>query len=84
LFDEGENRHITWEHLLRQTSAWEGVLWDKPAWAVNRERVAARATRPPGIAPGSAFEYNDVRGQPARLLCSAGLRRPLPQVLREA
>jgi CubicO group peptidase (beta-lactamase class C family) len=84
LFEEGENRHITWEHVLRQTSAWEGVLWDKPAWAVNRERVAARATRPPGIAPGSAFEYNDVRVNLLAFCLLQVWRRPLPQVLREA
>ncbi|HTV70870.1 MAG TPA: serine hydrolase [Rhizobiaceae bacterium] len=83
LFDEGMNRDITWEHLLRQTSAWEGVLWDKPAWAVNKDRVAAGAIGPTNIKPGAAFEYNDVR---VNLLAFALLRvwgRPLPQILRE-
>jgi CubicO group peptidase (beta-lactamase class C family) len=51
---------------------------------VNRERVAARATRPPGIAPGSAFEYNDVRVNLLAFCLLQVWRRPLPQVLREA
>jgi len=83
LFDEGENRHVTWEHLLRQTSAWEGVLWGKPAWAVNKDRVAAGAIGPTNIKAGSAYEYNDIR---VNLLAYALMRvcgRPLPQIMRE-
>ena len=33
LFDTPHNRTITWNHLLRQTSDWEGTLWGKPDWA---------------------------------------------------
>src|ERR1044072_2234477 len=33
LFNTEHNRKITWEHLLRQTSDWEGTLWGKPDWA---------------------------------------------------
>ena len=33
LFDTPHNRTITWDHLLRQTSDWEGTLWGKPDWA---------------------------------------------------
>jgi CubicO group peptidase (beta-lactamase class C family) len=29
-FDTPHNRKITWDHLLRQTSDWEGTLWGKP------------------------------------------------------
>src|SRR5215510_12082413 len=32
LFDTPHNRTITWNHLLRQTSDWEGTLWGKPDW----------------------------------------------------
>src|SRR5262245_32639793 len=32
-FETEHNRKITWEHLLRQTSDWEGTLWGKPDWA---------------------------------------------------
>ena len=33
LFGTPHNRTVTWNHLLRQTSDWEGVLWGKPDWA---------------------------------------------------
>src|SRR6267378_3542063 len=33
LFETAHNRTITWDHLLRQTSDWEGTLWGKPDWA---------------------------------------------------
>ena len=29
-FESEHNRQITWEHLLRQTSDWQGTLWGKP------------------------------------------------------
>ena len=32
-FETEHNRKITWDHLLRQTSDWEGTLWGKPEWA---------------------------------------------------
>ncbi|MBM4195000.1 MAG: serine hydrolase, partial [Gemmatimonadetes bacterium] len=31
-FESEHNRKITWEHLLRQTSDWQGTLWGKPDW----------------------------------------------------
>jgi len=84
LFAAGANRAITWNHLLRQTSGWEGVLWDKPAWAVNRERVAARLIRAADEPPGSRFEYNDVRVNLLAHCLLQVLRRPLPEILRQA
>jgi CubicO group peptidase (beta-lactamase class C family) len=33
LFETPHNRTITWDHLLRQTSAWQGTLWGTPDWA---------------------------------------------------
>lgn len=83
LFDTDRERRITWDHLLRQTSDWDGTLWGKPDWA-DRPLQDPREwlTRPRGE-PGAAHEYNDVR---VNLLALAALnvwRRPLPEVLRE-
>ena len=84
-FDSEHNRRITWDHLLRQTSDWEGTLWGKPDWAdrppANQplQQYIARARN----APGASYKYNDVR---VNVLAYAALqvwRRPLPQVLRE-
>ncbi|HEY0018103.1 MAG TPA: serine hydrolase [Longimicrobium sp.] len=83
LFDTDRERRITWDHLLRQTSDWEGTLWGKPDWADRPlQNPQEWLTRPRGE-PGAAYEYNDVR---VNLLALAALnvwRRPLPQVLRE-
>jgi len=83
---EGEhNGIITWAHLLTQSSDWSGTLWGTPDWA----------DRPPsegGIdewklrslqAPGTVFEYNDVRVNVLAYALLQVWRRPLPVVLKE-
>ncbi|MDI1242458.1 MAG: serine hydrolase [bacterium] len=83
LFATEHNKKITWEHLLRQTSDWEGTLWGKPEWADRPDRDNStwltRARKEPGI----AFEYNDVRVNVLALAALNVWRKPLPQVLRE-
>ncbi len=84
LFASAHNAPITWDHLLRQTSDWQGTLWGKPDWADRPEgqRPADYPNRPLRE-PGTHYKYNDVR---VNLLALAALhvwRRPLPQVLRE-
>ena len=83
-FESEHNRKITWEHLLRQTSDWEGTLWGKPDWAdrPNLENRAEWTTRKRN-APGSAYKYNDVRVNVLALAALHVWRRPLPQVLKE-
>ena len=85
-FDSGLNAKITWDHLLRQTSDWEGTLWGKPDWsdrppagnaALNEYRTRKHAE------PGTTYKYNDTR---VNLLAFSALqvwRKPLPQVLKE-
>jgi len=43
LFEAPHNQLIKWDHLLRQTSDWQGTLWGKPDWA----------DRPEGEKPGT-------------------------------
>lgn len=82
-FAPEHNRRITWDHLLRQTSDWQGTLWGKPDWAdrpqgdVEQWKVRARN------APGTVYTYNDVRVNMTALASLMVWRRPLPQVLRE-
>src|SRR5947207_3405493 len=63
LFDAPHNQSIKWDHLLRQTSDWQGTIWGKPDWA----------DRPEGQTPadwpnrklweaGTDHKYNDGRG----------------------
>lgn len=84
-FDSEHNRKITWDHLLRQTSDWEGTLWGKPDWADRPPRdvpLAEYRTRPRNE-PGSTYKYNDVRVNVLALAALHVWRRPLPVVLRE-
>jgi CubicO group peptidase (beta-lactamase class C family) len=74
------SRHITWTHLLRQTSQWDGTLWGKPWWCDPQGGQAADADLG---APGSAFAYNDVRINLLALALTRLWRRPLDEVLRE-
>jgi CubicO group peptidase (beta-lactamase class C family) len=83
LFDTPHNRTITWDHLLRQTSDWEGTLWGKPDWADRPgDKPAEWLTRPRNKA-GTVYKYNDVRVNALALAALNVWRRPLPQVLKE-
>ena len=90
-FASPQNRTITWRHLLQQTSEWEGTLWGKPD-SIDHNRNVGRAelggpgkgTRRELRAPGSYWEYNDVRVNRLSLSLLQLFRRPLADVLREA
>ncbi|HEX6722694.1 MAG TPA: serine hydrolase domain-containing protein, partial [Burkholderiaceae bacterium] len=68
-FESAHNRQVTWQHLLTQTSEWEGSNFGIPD-TVDRYRHVTHEPRPPqgkkGDArplhtPGRYWEYNDVR-----------------------
>lgn len=91
-FDEGPNREVTWTHLLQQTSEWQGECFGVPD-QVDRYRVveyqkvapAGRKGDPrPLQAPGTFWEYNDVRINQLSLALLHLFRRPLPEVFEEA
>ena len=81
LFESEHNRKIRWDHLLRQTSDWQGTLWGKPDWADRP--VGPRPQNRELHEPGTFFKYNDVRVNVLALAALHVLRRPLPEVLRE-
>ena len=77
-FEGDHNGGITWRHLLEQTSEWDGTLFDKVPTGHRGDRIGELLG-----APGSFWEYNDVR---VNLLARALLEvfgRPLPEVLTE-
>jgi CubicO group peptidase (beta-lactamase class C family) len=82
-FDTPHNKRLTWDHLLRQVSDWEGTLWGKPEWADRPAQNAATWTTRPRVEPGSAYEYNDTRVNVLALAALQVWRRPLPEVLKE-
>ena len=90
------NEEITWRQLLQQTSEWRGVLWSKsdvvdhnrnvggntPNMAAG-DRNAKKGEARPYRAPGTYWEYNDVRVNRLSLALMRVLGQPLPGVLRE-
>lgn len=83
LFASDGNKNITWEHLLRQTSDWEGTLWGKPDWADRPDRDTSLWLSRKRNVPGSVYEYNDVRVNVLALAAQNVWRRPLPQIVKE-
>ena len=83
LFDAPHNQPITWDHLLRQTSDWQGTLWGKPDWADRPEGKPDDWVNRKLYEPGTRYKYNDVRVNVLALATLQVLRRPLPEVLRE-
>ena len=82
-FETPHNRRLTWDHMLRQVSDWEGTLWGKPEWADRPSGDPSTWATRPRRDPGTAYEYNDVRVNALALAALQVWRRPLPQVLRE-
>ncbi len=90
-FDEAANRQVTWRHLLEQTSEWKGSCFGLPD-TVDRWRKVSHDPRPamgpkggdrPLHAPGSYWEYNDVRINQLSLALLHLFGRPLPEVFDE-
>ncbi|MDR9419403.1 serine hydrolase domain-containing protein [Gracilimonas sp.] len=82
-FKGEHNSKITWNHLLRQTSDWEGTLWGKPDWADRPSGDRSEWMTRERHEPGTEWEYNDVRVNLLALAAMSVLQKPLPKVLRE-
>jgi CubicO group peptidase (beta-lactamase class C family) len=83
LFESEHARRITWDHLLRQTSDWQGTLWGKPDWADRPRGDHDEWRRRARHEPGSVYMYNDVRVNLLALAVLNVWRQPLPEVLDE-
>jgi CubicO group peptidase (beta-lactamase class C family) len=91
-FDSPHNAPITWRHLLTQTSEWEGVCFGMPDQVEHHRRVSHDPKPPAGRkgerrelrAPGSYWEYNDVRINQLSLALLHLFRRPLPEVFLQS
>jgi CubicO group peptidase (beta-lactamase class C family) len=91
-FDSEHNRAITWAQLLTQTSEWEGTCFGLPD-TVDRWRKVGLDPQPatsgpkggarPLRAPGTYWEYNDVRINQLALALLHLVHQPLPQVFLE-
>ncbi len=91
LFESEHNRRIKWEHLLQQTSEWEGELFGIPDTVDHNRSVqgGADTTVKKGDkrklkAPGDYWEYNDVRVNLLALAVLHVFKEPLPEVLKQS
>ncbi len=82
-FTSEHNRKITWNHLLRQTSDWQGSLWGKPDWADRPSGEAADRITRARVEPGTVYEYNDTRVNLLALAATNIWRKPIQQVLKD-
>jgi CubicO group peptidase (beta-lactamase class C family) len=87
-FASAQNAPITWRMLLQLTSEWEGELWGKPD-QVDRNRQLATEGRNQAKgqaralqAPGTVWEYNDVRVNRLALAVLRVTKCGLPALLR--
>ena len=91
-FDHGSNAEVTWKHLLQQTSEWEGECFGVPDQVDRYRSVQFQEVTPAGKkgderplqAPGTYWEYNDVRVNQLSLALLHLFRQPLPEVFRES
>ena len=82
-FNTTHNKKITWDHLLRQTSDWEGTLWGKPDWADRPSDKQNEWLTRQRNEPGISWKYNDTRVNALALATTCLWHQPLPEVLRE-
>lgn len=82
-FEPPHNDAITWHMLFQQTSEWSGELWGKPDWLDHHRHSDLKGTKRDMNAPGTHWEYNDVRVNRASLALMRVWKRPLPEVLKE-
>ena len=87
-FDSAQNAPVTWRMLLQNTSEWEGTLFGKSD-VIDRNRDIAvegrgvKGEARPLKAPGTHWEYNDVRVNRLSLSLLRRFGRALPEVFAE-
>jgi hypothetical protein len=88
-FESSHNAQVTWRHLLHQSSEWQGEVWGKSDQVDHNRQIGPNADNSRKghartlKAPGSYYEYNDVRVNLLAYCLLRRFRRPLPDVLRE-
>ena len=89
-FDDDHNASVTWTHLLQQTSEWQGECFGLSDQADHYRAVTfgeppngKKGDLRPLQAPGTYWEYNDVRINQLSLALLHLFGRSLPEVFRE-
>ena len=83
-YESEQNRPITWENHLTQTSEWEGTMWGKNSDFVGKEAFGKGERKPRTLQkPGTFYEYNDVRINRLALSLLRLWKKPIPDVVRD-
>ncbi|MBQ5946980.1 serine hydrolase [Massilia sp. ST3] len=83
-YASAHNAPVTWKQHLQQESEWEGSMWGKNADFVGKAAFGAGERKPRALqAPGSFYEYNDVRINRFALSLLRVFGQPVPDVFQE-
>ncbi len=78
------NAQVSWKQHLQQESEWEGSLWGKNADFIGKDAFGAGERKPRALqAPGSFYEYNDVRINRFALSLLRVFDQPVPDVFQQ-
>jgi CubicO group peptidase (beta-lactamase class C family) len=83
-YSSAANKPITWRHHLQQESEWQGEMFGKNANFLGKAAFGDGEMKPrQPKAPGSHYEYNDVRINRFSLSLLRRFQKPIPEVFRE-
>ena len=83
-YDSPHNAAITWRMHLQQESEWEGTIWGKAHDFVGAEAFGDGERKPRAIeAPGTRYEYNDVRINRFALSLLRAFNKAVPEIFRD-
>ncbi len=83
-YDAAQNAPITWRMHLQQESEWEGEMWGKKHDFIGRAAFGQGERKPRALqAPGTVYEYNDVRINRLGLSLLRVFAKPVPDVFRD-
>ncbi|MEH6435827.1 serine hydrolase domain-containing protein [Massilia sp. DD77] len=83
-YASAHNAPITWKQHLQQESEWQGSMWGKNGDFVGKAEFGAGERKPRALqAPGSFYEYNDVRINRFALSLLRVFGQPVPEVFQE-
>jgi CubicO group peptidase (beta-lactamase class C family) len=83
-YETPHDRLVTWRNHLQQESEWEGEMWGKNANFIGKEAFGNGEMKPRAIqAPGTQYEYNDVRINRFSLSLLELLKKLIPDVFRD-
>jgi CubicO group peptidase (beta-lactamase class C family) len=83
-YDSPQNAKVTWRMHLQQATEWEGEMWGKKHDFVGTTAFGEGERKPRALqAPGTFYEYNDVRINRFSLSLLRLFKKPVPEVFRD-